>query len=237
MSAERKKAKVKIISDDEPKGDRRTSRTRRSLSEALIELILEKRYDEITVQNVIDRADVGRSTFYAHYRDKEDLFLSDWERFLDNFVQHIQWQNLREGQFVPVLGLFRHLQDAHEFYRALARSRKTEIIFKTGIAHLAKGIEQALTPQLANQPQPSVPVSVLSHYLANEIFSLLRWWLDHDMPYSPERMDEIFHQLVMPGFRSALGNVELAPNEKASPVHHFRHHPQPHDAHSRKRLS
>jgi AcrR family transcriptional regulator len=59
-----------------PKKDRRSQRTKRILVEALASLIQEKRYELITVQNIIDRADVGRSTFYEHYRDKEDLMAS-----------------------------------------------------------------------------------------------------------------------------------------------------------------
>ena len=62
--------------------DRRKERTKRHLSEALVELVKEKRFDDISVQNLIDRADIGRSTFYTHFRDKEDLFQKDWERFL-----------------------------------------------------------------------------------------------------------------------------------------------------------
>jgi AcrR family transcriptional regulator len=68
------------------KPDRRPQRTKRQLSKALIELVQEKRFDEITVQNVIDRADIGRSTFYTHFRDKEDLLDKDWERFLYGFA-------------------------------------------------------------------------------------------------------------------------------------------------------
>src|SRR5580765_1920865 len=65
------------------KADRRSERTRQLLSAALIELMLEQRYDEITVQNIIDRANIGRSTFYAHYLDKEDLLVSGFTRVLD----------------------------------------------------------------------------------------------------------------------------------------------------------
>lgn len=187
------------------KADRRSSRTRRSLRDALIELILEKRYDSITVQNVIDRADVGRSTFYAHYRDKEDLFLSDWEAMLDGFARHIEWHNAGAGRVVPITGLFRHVQEFHHFYIALARSRKTDLLFKTGNSYLTQSIENSLTPFLADRPQPTVPKPVLSNYLASEILALLRWWLDNNMPYPPERMDEIFHELVMPGFCASLG--------------------------------
>lgn len=187
------------------KADRRSSRTRRSLRDALIELILEKRYDSITVQNVIDRADVGRSTFYAHYRDKEDLFLSDWEDMLDAFARRIEWHNARAGGIVPIAGLFGHVQEFHRFYMALARSRKTDLLFKTGHDYLKQSIDNSLAQFLADRPQPSVPKPVLSNYLASEILALLRWWLDNSMPYPPERMDEIFHNLVMPGFRAALG--------------------------------
>lgn len=193
---------------DDKKADRRVSRTQHSLNHALIELILEKHYDAITVQNVIDRADVGRSTFYTHYRDKEDLFLSGWETLLNAFVQHINWQNISAGRCFPVLELFRHVQHVHHFYRALARSRKTETIFKTGISYLTIGIENALRTYLTDKPQPSVPIPLLAHSIVNEVFSLLRWWLDHNMPYPAERMDEIFHELSMPGFRAALGSNE-----------------------------
>jgi AcrR family transcriptional regulator len=195
------------MSEESKKPDRRKRRTKHSLSGALVELILEKPYDAITVQNVLDRADVGRSTFYAHYRDKEDLFLSDWEGLLDGFVRHLNWQNLNEGRFLPVRELFSHLRDYHSFYQALARSRKTELIFKTGHSHLTKGIHKALATYLADKSPPSVPLPLLANYLAGELFSFLKWWLDHNLPHPPERMDEMFHELVMPGFRAALGKV------------------------------
>ncbi len=59
--------------------DRRVRRTRELLRSALLSLIQEKGYDRITVQDILDRADIGRSTFYAHYRDKDDLFRAGFE--------------------------------------------------------------------------------------------------------------------------------------------------------------
>lgn len=201
------------------KADRRTNRTRRQLSEALVELVQEKRFDDITVQNVIDRADVGRSTFYTHFRDKEDLFQKDWERFLDGFAGHISWDQAGEAPFVPVVFLFRHLQEAQPFYKGLVRSRKTDSVFKSGTAHLSERIEAALTARLqqrtaaaastsrvtpATVPALLVPIPILANYLATQLFTLLKWWLDHDMPYTPERMDEIYHDLVNPAFKHGL---------------------------------
>jgi len=193
-----------IMPATKKKPDRRISRTKRSLSEALVELIKEKRFDDITVQNVIDRADVGRSTFYSHFRDKEDLFQKDWERFLEGFASHVQWEKAGQGNFVPAKPLFQHLEEAQAFYKGLLRSRMTDSVFKSGVATLSKMMEKGLSHQLRNKPVPTVPVPILAHYLANELFALLKWWLDREMPYTPERMDEIFHELVSPTFKTAL---------------------------------
>lgn len=183
--------------------DRRSARTQRSLSEALVELIKEKRFDEITVQEVIDRADVGRSTFYSHFRDKEDLFQKDWERFLDGFAQHIDWDKAGTGRFIPVIFLFSHLKEVQPFYKSLVRSQKTDAIFKSGVAYFSQKIESELTSRLRGKPSPAIPIPILANYLATELFALLQWWLDQGMPYSPERMDEIFHALVTPAFGQA----------------------------------
>ena len=211
------------------KSDRRPQRTRRQLSRALVGLITEKRFDDITVQNVIDRADVGRSTFYTHFRDKEDLLRKDWERFLDAFAQQIDWDKAGYESFVPVVHLFRHLQDAQPFYKGLVRSRKADSLFKTGVSYLSRKIEVSFKARTEHRPPQTghrtgvlatctsdkphsgtgesptlqVPVPILANFLAVELFALLKWWLDHDMPYTPERMDEIYHRLVNPAFQIA----------------------------------
>jgi AcrR family transcriptional regulator len=192
------------------KTDRRPQRTKRQLSKALVELVQEKRFDEITVQNVIDRADVGRSTFYSHFRDKEDLLEKDWERFLTGFAQHIEWEKAGEASFVPVMHLFRHLQEAERFYNGLVRSRKTDWVFKAGVVYLSRNIEAALNDRLkirgSSKSSSSVTVPVLANFLAVELFSLLKWWLDHKMPFTPERMDEMYHELVTPSVVKLLNS-------------------------------
>lgn len=179
--------------------DRRTQRTQHQLGRALVELVQEKRFDDITVQEVIDRADVGRSTFYTHFRDKEDLFQKDWEKFLDFLAQQIKWDQAGKGAFMPVTFLFSHLQDAQTFYRGLVRSRKTEALMKSGSEYLSKKLEEALRTRPGSNP--SVPASILASYLTTQLFGLLTWWLENRMPYSPKRMDEIFHELVNPAFQ------------------------------------
>src|SRR5262245_65803380 len=123
------------------KRDRRIQRTQHNLTHALVDLVTEKRFADITVQNLIDRADVGRSTFYSHFRDKEDLFQKNWEEFLDFFASHIDWAKAGEGSFIPAEHLFAHLADVQPFYKSLLRSRRTEWVFKAGVLHLSKKIE------------------------------------------------------------------------------------------------
>jgi len=183
--------------------DRRTRRTRHKVSGALVDLIKEKRFDDITVQNLIDRAGVGRSTFYTHFRDKEDAFENQWQQFNGLLAQQIKWDKAGKDSFFPVTFFFQHLQEAQSFYRGLVRSGKVDAIFKSGVEYLSHNIEGALRTKFKPQ-QIAIPVPVLSHYLANELFGLLKWWLDGGMPYTPEAMDEMFHRLVNPTIESAL---------------------------------
>jgi AcrR family transcriptional regulator len=172
---------------------------------ALISLILEKNYDDITVKDILDRADVGRSTFYSHYRDKEDLFRGDWDRFMGLIIRNIRFENYACGGFIPIKVLFQHLADSHPLYRALEKSGKVDQLLKAGKDRLAGDLERELTKWMdTSRMTTAIPSSIMANYLANEIFGLLRWWLELNMPYTPERMDQIFHQLVAPGLRDAF---------------------------------
>jgi AcrR family transcriptional regulator len=192
-----------------PKSDRRTQRTRHRLGGALVELVEEKRFDDITVQNVIERADVGRATFYSHFRDKEDLFEQQWRQFNERLAQQIDWDKAGKDSFVPVASFFHHLQEVQPFYRGLVRSRKIDWLFQSGIEYLTHHIETALNQRLKPGTGPvDVPIPILSNYLASEFFALLKWWLDAGMPYTPESMDKIFHRLINPTIKSALRITE-----------------------------
>lgn len=185
--------------------DRRVDRTVTSLRKALIELILEKHYDSITVQDIIDRANVGRSTFYTHFRDKEDVLIGDWKRLLGFFVESINFEYAGKARFVPVREFMLHLKEFHPLYRALVRSGKTERLFDLGTAYLAEGVEIKIAAVTGNERPTAVPPAVAAHFVALQIFGLLKWWLDRNMPYTPEEMDKMFHTLVAPGIVSAIG--------------------------------
>src|SRR5688572_8493663 len=118
--------------EDKVENDRRSLRTRRLLGHALIELMQEKRYDKITVQDIIDRADVGRSTFYAHYLDKEDLLTSQFVEVLDSFSQHLQMGASNSDPHMNVKALFRHVREFQPTYDAMLWGRGVELLYQQG---------------------------------------------------------------------------------------------------------
>ena len=186
------------------KQDRRSLRTYHLVSTAMMELLSETPYDEITVQDILDRANIGRSTFYAHYYDKEDVLASITEQMLDLFSQRMQ-QAEAGPELLPGLELYRHAKQMHQQFQVLLKGQSGEVLLKTAQALLSKNIEQNLALALSEKRSPSVPLAVVSQYLAGAFLNLLKWWLEAEMPYSPERMDEMFQQLAMPGVWAIVG--------------------------------
>lgn len=184
--------------------DRRSQRTRQALIHALIELLTARHYDQITIQDIVDQANVGRATFYVHYQNKDDLLKSGFERVLDILVQQIVSSEKDQCLFDTSM-LFRHAQGHYELYRTLIWGSGFDLMTQEGHAALSKKIEDRFALLLTGRQLPSIPLPILSCSVAGTLLVMLKWWLDNKMPYSPERMDEIFQQLVMPGVRTVLG--------------------------------
>ncbi len=188
------------------KVDRRIQRTRQLLQDALIALILEKGYDKITVQNIIDQANVGRSTFYAHFLDKDDLMASSVEKLKEELGQHFAPSNDGDAQdiMMPSLALFRHTQEQHHLYKAMIGGKGIEIVVNAiGESLMAHAQEHFEEVERAGK-RLTIPIEVLTTHLAGSLYTLLTWWLDHDMPYSPEQMNEMFFQLVRGGIEAVI---------------------------------
>ncbi|HEX9837960.1 MAG TPA: TetR/AcrR family transcriptional regulator [Anaerolineales bacterium] len=178
------------------KQDRRSQRTRHLLSEALVDLIREKGYNTITVSDIIDRANVGRSTFYAHYRDKDDLLAGELDRVIDVLDRHIPHESREENLFFPSLGLFQHVGEEYELYKALVWSSGVDLLFK----HVQKSLSQRIEQSLQESGRKfDIPVQILANFVAGSFLTQLKWWLENKMIYSPEQMDEIFKKLTVPG--------------------------------------
>jgi len=180
------------------------------LYQALMDLMLEKRYDKITVQDIIDRANVGRSTFYAHFQDKEDLLVTNFERMLESFSAH--WlahgeERQNNGKHVmSVAALFRHAQEYHTLYKALVWGRGIDLIYQQAQRYFSERVATILQTMMPPNVEPTLPLPLLANHIAATLGSLLRWWLEAEMPHSPDEMDDYFHQLVIPVVERVLGD-------------------------------
>ena len=179
------------------KHDRRSQQTRQALSEAFVKLLKEKGYSAITVSDLIERANIGRSTFYSHYQDKDDLFVAQLERVIDVLSHHMP--NQREVPFFPSLGLFRHVGEEYELYKAIVWSPGIDLFVKHLQTSLSHRIEQGFQESGRNF---QVPISVMANFIAGSFLTLLKWWLENKMIYSPEQMDEIFKKLTITGIEA-----------------------------------
>jgi AcrR family transcriptional regulator len=177
--------------------DRRVKRTRDKLGDALVALIQERKFEDITVQDVLDRACVGRSTFYVHYRDKEDLFLSDVEEFLEMISNGIKRHDPNSKRLLPVQEFFTHLQDVREFYLALVKAGKAREVERLGRGIFARSIEERLSA--AGVKMDDAQRSARAYALSGSFFSLLEWWIDKGMKEDPRKMDEMFHRMAWKG--------------------------------------
>lgn len=175
--------------------DRRVRRTKQRLNDALESLIIEKGYDKITVQDLIDRADVGRSTFYAHYETKDDLLLS-WTQLAADMELHMAQERTDTGSIMPSLALFHHLGEYHHLYKAMIGGGGIDIVTQMIHGTLLRHATSELERRPDASDQTTIPIEVRAEFLASSLLALLTWWLDNDMLYSPESMDEMYHELT-----------------------------------------
>jgi len=181
--------------------DARTRRTRMLLGDAFLRLIMEKPIEDITVQEVLDRAGVGRSTFYLHFRDKNDLLLSQWERFGEHMSTVLIVNKEKSLRVAPVAEMFAHVDQQRKLYCILRDAGRLNDFFDLAQDYFARGIEQRLidSGRLAKVSKPELVAR--ANALAGSLLSLLRWWMDRIDKEPAAKMDEMFHRMVWNGLR------------------------------------
>jgi AcrR family transcriptional regulator len=185
------------------KTDARVRRTRDALGDALVALMQEKPFDTITVQEVLDRAHVSRSTFYSHYSDKDDLLMSDAEEFFEALSMALSEHGDKSDRVFPVKEFFHHLADVQPFFKALVKSGRFQENMELARGHFARGIERRLSELPRGKSIPANERSAIAFTHAGALLSLLTWWLDRGMRESPEQMDDLFHRMVWNGLSSS----------------------------------
>src|SRR5215472_642998 len=143
------------------KTDRRSKRTYHLVSSALVELLLEQPYETILVQDILDRAGIGRTTFYAHYFDKEDVLATLTEQMLETFTRQIAQSEAR-SRIVPSLELFEHVYHSqHQQFQMIMRGHAGERLWEALQTALCRVIEPALSTLCAEKRAPPIPLAVV----------------------------------------------------------------------------
>lgn len=212
--------------------DRRVQKTRKLLQDALIELVAEKGYESVSIQEILDKANVGRSTFYAHFQDKEQLLHSILDRLDELFEQHkkqvleakknfgrVDLNDLTLGSS-PTLSLFRFVGQNHRFFKAMLANRGYGIFAKPVYNYVFVHVHGLFTQPIHEdmfahlhepfklrklpEKQSSLEYEIAAHYFVSALMGVLLWWVEKDMPCTAEEIDRLFRQLAIPGFRSLL---------------------------------
>lgn len=185
--------------------DRRVRRTRRILHDALTTLVLEKGYERITVQDILDHADVGRSTFYAHFRDKEALLVACFDGMRDDLQR--EFAALAPGEppdpAGPAAIVFHHAHRHRLVYKALCGRKGGNLVYRHLNRLISDLVREHLRPHLAAAGS-DLPADVVAEFYAGATIGLLMWWIDQDFRYGPTRMAAMHQRLTAPGMVAAL---------------------------------
>jgi AcrR family transcriptional regulator len=178
--------------------DRRVRRTKASLHNALIGLAREKPYPSIAVREILDRANVGKSTFYTHFRDKDALLESGIHEILCSIQDQPRSGEPLERIVAFSLPLLKHIDE----HRRVAGPRMK----REGRVTMHEHMEHVLTPLIADElarmtPSRSnarIPTDLIARHVASTFVLVLNWWVETDSPLPAADVDACFRELVMP---------------------------------------
>lgn len=181
--------------------DRRIVRTRESLRVALIELIIEKGYDAIAVNDIVKRANIARSTFYAHHGSKESVLL-DGIGTLRELLAKAQREARDSGNGSPTrlsftFALFEHADSHRDLYHALMGDRGGIVMINAFRQMLVRLVRRELA-EAVTAKKKAVPLDAMVRFTADALMAVLTWWVEATPLLSPVEGDRIFRQLIDP---------------------------------------
>lgn len=194
------------------KTDLRVRRTNKMIIEAFIQLVEEKGYDQITVQDISQRAMINRATFYAHYKDKQDLYDTIFDFAIEAFTSVLSPKDLVQGNRLRVKQievLLTHI------YKNIQRNRRFYLTIMDGAAMetLRKKIADILDEEYAHifnrlkitENDIEVPMDFIIEYMTSIFIGTLHWWLTTDSPMAPEDLAKLVIKLIGNGHLTVLG--------------------------------
>ena len=186
--------------------DRRVARTQKLLRDALHSLIRERDYDSIAVKEILERANVGRSAFYEHFRDKDELLASSIYDILGSVPStHAKTGDGRNERILWFsLPIFEH-HDRHRRAGELRLGPRGRAILhgklqKVLVELIAEDIRKSL--QGRRKAAGRIPPDLLGRYVASTFILALNWWVESKSPLPAKDVNVLFHALILPALAS-----------------------------------
>ncbi len=179
--------------------DRRVLRTRKLLREAMMALIMEDGYDAISIQDITDKANLGRATFYLHFKDKDELLAEVMQEFLTEFIGQVpqftqtQW---RLEDTKAIIKLFDFASEHYDLYRILIIGSGGITASRQLQSMIANNIKVCIQKEIEELgAQPVIPTEFIANHYAGSLLATIYWWLDQDLPYTVEEMAAMFQKV------------------------------------------
>lgn len=182
--------------------DRRMQKTRNALHEAFIAIMFEKSFDAILIQEILDRANVGRSTFYTHFKDKNDLLLKSLQG-LQEFLRNAQLATptssgkKHERVIGFSLAMFEHVYEHKKIHRSL-RGGGWIIVSQRIEQILVQLIKEEARPLFKHRASSGMPFELFAHILGTTFMSVLTWWQHSNWSLPPTEINVLFREMVIP---------------------------------------
>jgi AcrR family transcriptional regulator len=191
------------------KDDLRVQRTQQLLRTALVSLIEEKGFEALTVQDIIDRANVGRATFYAHFDNKEDLLASglDGLRAVLKELQrqaHMRTASSDERLFAFSHEMFAHIAEYRKVFRAMVGKRSGALVQQLLQKIVVDLVRDDLKATVGRGDDRSAPAEAVVQFVTGGFFAIAMLWAAGRLPLSVEEVNALFRRLAMPGVRATL---------------------------------
>lgn len=205
---------------EKEKMDRRVRKTRRALREAMFNLMEEKGYDQVTIEELTSRADIGRTTFYLHYNAKQDLLIEQFGELMDQLVAQLSQIPLsawsQDGDMMavdshpnrPICMIFQHAAENEELYRIVLKGEGVDQAAERLQAIMTNAVNAYLRHKLGDDSEQltlQIPIDVFANYFAGALLGVIKWWLEVGMPYTSQEMEAMFFQMFLPGASLSLG--------------------------------
>jgi AcrR family transcriptional regulator len=190
--------------------DRRIQKTLQLLEGALTALIAEKEYDDITVQEILDRANVGRSTFYAHFENKDQLLGSLLMHLNERFDEGIRQlsageKTLSENSDHMPLRVLQFVEQNHRLFKAMLVHQGHGAGSRLFHDYLLVLTREHIRLMLQHKRCDTHLLELATHYYASAFIGALVWWLEEDMVYSAEEVAQMINQLTLRGMDETFG--------------------------------